>query len=171
MSRLGNNIEFVAEGITTEQVYLQMAGAVRSLNSYIVNSMDDIVQHIAGRAHLNAPIKTGLLRSRIRASFPQATVEGWTASVYVANVHYSEVMHQDLLPYGFGAVYRNLGPRSRIQPQTVEGGVGGLYISRIAEYHHAQYFSRFEIGLDVLFNTGQNPGRLSFQPGYFRVNN
>jgi hypothetical protein len=145
-------------------------------SGYASDALASIAQHIAGRAHLNAPIKTGLLRSQIKYTQPVYRSGKWQSVVFTDLVRYAKVMHEALRPYGDTemaspsggpARFFNLGPRSAIQPSTPEGGVGGKYISRIGFYHSTQYLSKLVAGLDLLFRTGKNPGRLNLQPGYF----
>ncbi len=148
--------------------------ALTSPSGYPSEVVSSISQHIAGRATLNAPIKTGLLRSRIKASRVEFSGSQWSSTIYVADVPYALVMHTALLPYGTEAMagpdnpgdvrFWNRGPLSLEQPPTDEGGVGGLYISRVADFHSNQYFTKFSAGLDILFSTGQSPGPLKLQP-------
>ncbi len=80
------------------------------------------------RAQANAPIDSGDLRRSIRAGKPK-DVGGGGLQVEIAitaSEPYALKMHEQLTPFGLF----QLGPLSREQPPTREGGVGGKYVER-----------------------------------------
>lgn len=78
------------------------------------------------RSRLNAPILTGYLRKHLMwlpLMLHGARMECQLGSV---GVHYALKMHEGLY---------NLGPISRIQPPTTEGGVGRKFMERVLKMH------------------------------------
>lgn len=96
-------------------------------------AMEGIGSHAAERAQANAPIKSGDLRRSIRH---RIIVRGRiiTAKI-IASEPYALRMHEELDPAGT----LQLGPLSRAQPGTPEGGVGGKYIERVVNHHVVTY--------------------------------
>ena len=115
------------------------AKADKALKNWVKNSdqhfrnviraaVDSIGNAAATRAQANAPIDTGDLRAHIRAG--KVREVGDSAEIFVeADMPYALKMHEQLTPYG----RFQLGPLSRVQPMTREGGVGGKYLSRAIE--------------------------------------
>lgn len=109
---------------------------------------DAISEHIAERAVQNAPILRNRLRPAIHATTPQKRGSGYRADVQIPDyIPYASLMHMHLVPYGtpigISAVTQrpifSLGPVSRTMPATPEGGVGGMFITRVAQFHMSQY--------------------------------
>lgn len=125
---------------------------------------DSVGEHIAKRAILNAPIKTGRLRrSIVYVPSKKLGTRVVTGKVRVhGRVHYAWLMHEYLAPHNLsvrpetGAPY-NLGTLSRNQPPTPEGGVGGTYLSRIGTHHHATYQQALQTALLHFLSTGRAP--------------
>lgn len=123
------SLNLFSGGLLAEQVF-----------EVVKRSMDAIGAHIAERAQANAPIGTrpmspapGSLRRSIRHKVKTkgAVVE----ALVLASESYALRMHEELTPAG----PLQLGPTSREQPSTPEGGVGGRFISRVVDFHALFY--------------------------------
>lgn len=118
-------------------------GAATGVRKATINWMQAVSFHLAERAELNAPIKTGALRASMRPMPIYADSNGVHGGV------------EDLVPYAakmHWASY-NLGPKSAEQPKTIEGGVatsvgpkglsnigpGRLYITNVWAFHRQKY--------------------------------
>lgn len=130
------NLSIKATGLKEMQAYFKKIKAEIPQGSRQV--VRDISSHIAERAVLNAPILTGLLRSKIKRVAVQTTQD---KREFVGGV-------QDDVPYAswIHEAHYNLGPISRKQPPTLEGGtganpegVGRKYIQRVAYFHTGKY--------------------------------
>lgn len=104
----------------------------KSVEGTLADVWEVILNHAATRAVLNAPILEGPLRRGIKRTKVQVRPgKGIGGEVYVrAGVPYAMRRHEEIY---------NLGPVSRQQPDTVEGGVGRKYISRIFRFHKNRY--------------------------------
>lgn len=100
--------------------------------------VSNIAHHVVERAVANAPILTGDLRASFQVQGPRLVPSGEGIAVQaevVNTVEYALLQHYMLSPVG---PWR-LGPISRQQPGTPEGGVGGAYIERVVYFHAAKY--------------------------------
>ena len=80
---------------------------------------------------LNAPILSGDLRADIGID---VIIEGDQISMIATdNMDYALIRHEG---------YYNLGPISRQQPDTPEGGVGRKYMERVFNYHILEWQQR-----------------------------
>lgn len=109
--------------------------APQHFRNVVIAAVETIGFEAGTRAQANAPIDTGDLRRSIMAGKPKEVIgSGDTLEVEIAIIAsepYALKMHEELMPHGEGRF--NLGPLSRDQPPTREGGVGGKYISRAVE--------------------------------------
>lgn len=118
---------------------------VPHFRNVVVAAVQTIGFEAAVRAQANAPIDTGDLRRSIRAGKARDVGAGTDLQVEVAveaSEPYALQMHEDLTPVG----RFQLGPLSRVQPSTREGGVGGKYLSRAIEKN----VKRFEKALGTI---------------------
>lgn len=99
----------------------------------------EFVGHASERAAVNAPIDTGYLRQHISYYAETFKQDKSTTTGYIT-VPYAFKMHELLLPFGAGPFHR--GPRSREQPATPEGGVGGKYVERVLKFHSLKYLGK-----------------------------
>jgi len=109
----------------------------------------------ATRAQANAPIDKGPLRRSLETrNQPDVKMDGGgspQAEFFVtASEPYALKMHEELQPFGEGRF--QLGPFSRAQPTTREGGVGGKYLER-AILKNIKRFEEF-LGKAVQENLG-----------------
>lgn len=106
---------------------------VPHFRSMVVAAVETIGFEAGVRAQANAPIATGDLRRSIQAGKPtEGLGSGGQLQVEVAvtaSEPHALKMHEELTPFG----KFQLGPTSREQPATREGGVGGKYLSRAIE--------------------------------------
>jgi hypothetical protein len=128
-----------------------------------VQAAGAISRHMEKRARANAPIRKNVLRPSIRATPPK--LQGKTASANVkvdAAIRYVIAMHEHLTPFGVplgtssrtGKPIYSLGPISRVQPMTKEGGVGGRFITRVMKVHQQQYERQLGAVMFGLLKTG-----------------
>ena len=102
-----------------------------------------VTHHAAERAEVNAPILSGQLRAKtipVPLKIAKNHVEGGVRSFAVnprTGDEYAHLMHEFQFPAG-GFIWR-LGPKTQMQPKTVEGGPGGKYIKRVVDYHEENY--------------------------------
>ena len=89
-----------------------------------------IMPHIVERSRLNAPILEGDLRSSITFRKPTLIAGGVIVSGVGSDLPYALRWHEEDF---------NLGPISRLQPATIEGGIGKKYITRVINYWNARY--------------------------------
>lgn len=157
------------EGPPLDQFIGKMDRLYRSMDKVASGSAQSISSHVAKRAYANAPILTGKLRSTIMATPVRVTgVEQrlFSSRVIVGDdVYYAPLMFYYLYPYSIlpeSASY-HLGPRSRMQPGTPEGGVGGLWTQRVINYHESEYWAQFTSAFDTLFFSGKVTPRLRFR--------
>lgn len=120
-----------------------------NLSKAMEQSVWKICQHIVERGVANAPILSGDLRSHLIGYIDGKQVASESAStppphqkdreevvgIITDTVPYAQRMHELLVPAG----PLNLGPISRLQPMTPEGGVGGKYITRVVDFHIKTY--------------------------------
>lgn len=138
---------FSFEATGFPEVLANLGKLEKDLENIATKFATETAKHIAERGKANAPVLTGDLRSQLEAK--ESTVYGDKAVAEVVDpVPYALEMHESLYPYGdndlgTGRMY-NLGPVSREQPATEEGGVGGKYVTRVAEYHHQNYEKNLE---------------------------
>jgi hypothetical protein len=151
--------------------------AANLLGKFAAGSSHNIAAHIAARSQVNAPILTGLLRSAIEASPPQATGGGFESTVTYDDAmlgseniesqatleSYLPLMFQFLEPYAIFPFFK-LGPISRVQPMQPEGGVGGQWLPRVVNYHTGQYLLRMSEAVAKLFEKARLPLPLHFNP-------
>lgn len=120
-----------------DEVRANLRAAFDLIHESLREGDGEIADHIVERAKLNAPILTGDLRSEI-----QRGPVNWTLSKIICvvedDVDYAYKMHELLSPHGEYAEF-HLGPVSQQQPPTEEGGVGGRYITRVADTHASRY--------------------------------
>lgn len=83
------------------------------------------------RSRLNAPILTGFLRNHLM--WLPLVMHGARMDCFVGSVgvHYALKMHEG---------FYNLGPISRTQPPTMEGGVGRKFMERVLKVHGLKSF-------------------------------
>jgi hypothetical protein len=139
--------------------------AVPSFKKVVVAAVEAISFEAGVRAQANAPIDTGDLRRSIRAGKPKEVGGGSSYEVEVAieaSEPYALKMHEELNPYGAGRY--NLGPLSRDQPETPEGGVGGKYLARAIERNIKVWEAI--LGKTVAANLGRaaKPGSVIVRP-------
>jgi hypothetical protein len=103
----------------------------KSVEGTAKDAQNVILDHAATRAVLNAPILEGPLRRGIRRTAVRSENGKIQSAVYVRKgIKYAMRRHEEIY---------NLGPVSRRQPGTVEGGVGRKYISRVFQFHKNKY--------------------------------
>jgi hypothetical protein len=113
-----------------------------------------IAEHVAERAVENAPIWENRLRPAIKAEKARRHPTGFMSRVSVSDkIVYANIMHAELQPFGSGPY--NLGPISRTMPMTSEGGVGGMFITRVVDHHADRYQSHIYDVLGHLIATGE----------------
>lgn len=100
----------------------------------LVPTFQEIGDHAAERATANAPILKGPLRADIHAEKVEVSADQISVRV-VSALPYSLKQHEELTPAG----PMQLGPVSRVQPMTPEGGVGGKFIERVVKFHLQRY--------------------------------
>lgn len=121
-----------------------------------------VSDHIAERAVDNAPIWQTRLRPAIESEPVKKQGSKVTGRVGVAsNIFWAFVMHEQLLPYGTGPY--ELGPISKIMPSTPEGGVGGMFIVRVAQFHKSQYEQALAGAVNSILKTRRNQ-KFTFRP-------
>lgn len=140
-------------------------------NQFAVQFGNSVGAHLAKRAILNAPVKTGMLRkSIVFTGLKQTGARTYRGAVQVhGTVFWAGLMHAYLDPHAqgpnplLGRTYR-LGTISRGQPPTPEGGVGGQYVLRVANYHFKDYESGLSRAWLYFVDTGKIP-RIKFRGG------
>jgi hypothetical protein len=138
-------MDVTVSGVTFNQFMPNIEDTIGSLSSMFATS---VAEHIARTGVLNAPIKTGLLRRSIRVKPPKKTKFSAVTKVQVPDaVNYAYDMYSFLSPHYTVFFHYGLGPLSRIQPSTPEGGVGGNYFGRVATTHMLLY----QKGLAAIF--------------------
>lgn len=126
-------------------------------------------EHAAARSVANAPILTGRLRAGISSS-PVEISGGGEDRVYTSRVKmdpivwYAPLMYVFLAPHAIYPLY-NLGPISRQQPLTEEGGVGGTWTDRVVNHHEQQYFDGIlQLFDQIVLEGGRAFSDLRFSP-------
>lgn len=156
-------IEFKEEGIA------ELAGYFSQLAILISDQAREFVEeataHIATRAEVNAPIWKYRLRPAIQTVPVQPVADGWDGGVLVPeHIHWASIMHEQLVsPMTPNPLYQ-LGPISRTMPGTLEGGVGGKFITRVVEVHKLQYQDHLAKAVQNLLRTRKVTRKFNFQP-------
>lgn len=135
-------MSFTASGIQNTLAYFQaLESAVVQAGVHAIQVIEDDAR---SHAVANAPIRTELLRKSIaggKISVSASTIRGsigvFSKARYPKKYNGGKsvqdvaiLMLRHLYPYNSGKHLFNLGPRSRSQPGTPEGGVGGTFIER-----------------------------------------
>lgn len=116
----------------------------------------EILTHVAARAVVNAPILTGELREAIKTTSVKRTSDNNFSGFVEDDVPYAEWIHESKY---------NLGPISRQQPATMEGGdasytgtpegIGRKYIERVAYFHALKYLNAINRATYSVIDTGK----------------
>lgn len=138
-----------------DTVNLWMKDIKREFDMIPMVFLEEVTEHAAARAKLNAPILTGKLRLEIGATYPvrlsanvvEATV--WSSTINPRNYFdYAQYQHEYQIPSTQPAPKwgRPLfhGEVTAAQPMTPEGGAGGKYIERVVNYHYGTYLNLLE---------------------------
>lgn len=119
---------------TFDEMIMELDRMGREGDQILREALDEIGEHAAERAKANAPILDGDLRASIHST--GAKIHGKKIDVaIVADSEYAYKQHEELTPAG----PMNLGPVSRLQPGTPEGGVGGKFVERVVQFHLSRY--------------------------------
>lgn len=111
----------------------------KALEPFLLSFVKKKVEFLRERSELNAPILEGDLRLTIRAIPPKIVKKVVESGVTIGDTTYAVKMHEG---------YYFLGPVSRIQSGTVEGGVGRKYVSRVMDFHHNVTQKELKVALD-----------------------
>lgn len=125
----------------TKVIVQGLDDVIRSLDSKsflndLKKEMGDISNELDVRIDANAPILSGGLRENLAHSDPEIMQETVFVDFGVKDLKY-EVIAIRLHEQPF-----QLGPVSKIQPSTVEGGIGSKYIERVFNYHALDILTR-----------------------------
>ena len=153
--------EFTEDGIQeTLQAFVDVS---RGLGETARAFVEDVTEHVAERAQDNAPLWRYRLRPAIQAAPVTASGDGFSGGVLVPeHIHWASIMHEQLQPWGSGPY--NLGPISRTLPGTLEGGVGGKFITRVVEVHKLQYEQHLATAVLNLLQTRRAKRTFRFSP-------
>lgn len=156
--------EMKGRGTSPKAFAFRIERGAKQLDAFAARSANNIAEHIANRGYANAPIYTGKLRASIWNTPAARITEGYVSVVKLLDdgVWYAPLMYAFLSPYAVFPIY-NLGPISRKQPMTPEGGVGGQWFVRVANFHQKQHFQKLSEAVRKLFTTGTTTP-LSFNP-------
>ena len=124
--------------------------------------VSEVSTHIADRSRENAPIWKNRLRPAIHATKTRSRGSSASAKVTISDkILYAAIIHFQLWPFGTGRYH--LGPISRTMPGTVEGGVGGIFITRVAAFHKQQYEAQLASVLQTILTT-RRTSSFQFRP-------
>jgi hypothetical protein len=126
------SIEFNVVAVRTDGFNF-IEGFPDQLRAVLAAQLDAFGADMALRASDNAPILSGDLRASIRHRLTERN------DVFImdllADESYALRMHEQLTPFGTSSPLLNRGPKSRVQPHTPEGGVGGKFLTRVVDFH------------------------------------
>lgn len=148
----------VLEVVGLREAILYFQRLPQNLDAAGYNAMVAIERDVADRAVENAPIRTGVLRKNIqpgKISILNGTILGgvgvYSTGKYPekynggkTHVRVAVLMHRYLMPFNTGQGRFNLGPLSKQQPTTSDGGVGGDFIGRAVKKNAASYLLRIQ---------------------------
>lgn len=147
-------MEFLVTESGLSEVSNYLSSLALSLPLLAESSVRDMSLHAAERSRENAPIWKNRLRPAIQTQPIQNRGNAYLGGVRVhSSIFWASLMHAQLQPYGSGPY--NLGPVSRVQPSTPEGGVGGKFITRVIEAHKISYERELAASLMRLLQTGR----------------
>lgn len=153
-------------GVAPKSFAIKIDAGAKRLDSFAAEAANSVAAHIASRGYANAPILSGKLRSSIVHTPAEKEGTTFTSIVKLTDednaLFYAPLMYTFLQPYAVFPLF-NLGPISRQQPMQPEGGVGGQWFVRVANYHNAQYLKKITDAVAKLFTTGRLE-RLTFTP-------
>jgi hypothetical protein len=156
---LASSFRFSVHGF--QQVHSTISQGPQRVRLVAAQMLWKIVQHVVERGQNNAPILSGDLRANL-----VGTVEG--SSQQPTSPPSSDIIKGkvvDTVPYAMRMHegFYGLGPISRMQPMTPEGGVGRKYIQRVVDYHMKAYTTAFRNAISSA--VGGNVGHIGLSIG------
>ncbi len=151
-------ITITQSGRTPAEVSLDLVAATNF-------AIKGVAEHFGNRAILNASIDLTPLRRSIKAKVlkkatvrsPVAKAEVSAATPYALKVHEEHLPAQG--PYTRGGPF-NKGQRTLAQPGTVEGGAGGAFFKRVADFRFEQYTKFVAAFADAAMKNTNLPAKL-----------
>ena len=136
------------------RVQQELAGEPARLREWGTAFVRAVSNHALRRIKANAPILKGDLRGDMQIVERRADDFGVELEITAPNIAYLYKQHEELTPAG----PMKLGPVSQKQQNTMEGGVGGKFITRVFQYHSPRY------------NAAMVPSLVRYQRGQKSIN-
>jgi len=130
------------KAIGLEELRKKLGDLPKALLRALEAELNKIGPEAVKRVQVNAPIRSGYLRSqaryRVQVNGTEVILELYDDAPYALQ------MHEEV---------RALGAVSRAQPNTPEGGVGRKYIQRVVDFHTRRW--QLRLGEAALRHLGQ----------------